>query len=234
MDTDQLSEIIAQVLKRMNIEDSIKEEKKKVLVIIEDIQNGLSNLEEHKQLLDGYDVSLLTFKNSTELGSTTNFERIFTIEDLPSSCDVWVKQFERVLVPNPSLKLVSKLAHVILDDKITEIIFSALQEKNQVLIGQALDGEKAINFTAGLRSEIQRLTDKLKDYGIQSLQTKKVTKNNYPITKDIVGKTRGVISLQDVACIEGNSNELSVSPETVITPLAMDYLREKKILIKKT
>lgn len=233
MDTAQLSEIIAQVLKRLNTADSEIIEKRKALVIFEDLQNGLSIPEDFKQFTEGYNVSLLTVKSNAGMITPEGIERILAIEDLSSNCNIWVRQFERVLVPSPSLRLVSRIAHIILDDKFTEIIFSALQEGRQVLMGQASDNEKAVNFTAQLKIEIQRLAGKLNDYGIEQLSAKKSLKNCSPMTKDIICKTGGVLSLNDVAGLAGNSNELSIGAGTVITPLAMDYIREKKISLNR-
>lgn len=232
MDKEQLSEIIAQVLNRMNIKDSQISEKKKALIIFEDLEKGLARLEDFKQLKEEYNISILTAKNVSDIVMPAGFEKTFFIEDLPSNCNEWVKQFERVLIPSPSLKIVSKLAHIILDDKFTELIFLALQEGKQVLIGQALD-EKAINFKAALRTEIQRLASKLKDYGIEQLSAVKSLENRNTVDRDIICKTKGVISLQDVTGMAGNSNELSIGVDTVITPLAMDYIRERKISLNR-
>ncbi|MHB8065565.1 MAG: hypothetical protein ACYDG2_23605 [Ruminiclostridium sp.] len=229
LDTEQLSEIIAQVLKKMNIEGNKITEKKKALVIFEDFQKEYASLEDLKQLKEEYNVSILTVKNASGIITPAGFEKTFVIEELPLECNLWIKQFERVLIPSPSLKIVSKLAHVIVDDKFIEIIFLALKERKQVLIGQALDNGKAMNFAAPLKNEIQRLADKLKDFGIEQLSAEKSLKNYSPVTNDFICKTRGLISLQDVINMVGNSNELSIVAGTVITPLAMDYIREKKI-----
>lgn len=232
MDKEQLSEIIAQVLTRMNINDSQISEKKKALIIFEDLEKGLARREDFKQIEEEYNISILTAKNISGVAAPGGFEKIFFIEDLPSDCNKWVKQFERVLIPSPSLKIVSKLAHVILDDKYTELVFAALQERKQVLIGQVIDGN-TVNFKAALRMEIQKLANKLKDYGIEQLSDMKLPEKHHTMERASICKTKGVISLRDVMDILENNNELSIGADTVVTPLAMDYIRERKISINR-
>ena len=233
MDTVQLSEIITQVINRMITAHNNIPGRSKALVIFEDLRNGLSIPEEIKQSSEGYDLSLLTFENAEGMVIPEGFERVFTIKDLSSNHNEWIKQFERVLIPYPSLKAISRIAHVILDDKFTEIIFSALQEGKQVLMGQNSEDYKLQNLAAPLRTEIQRLNGKLKDYGIGRLPSSSEGKKCPPPAKNIECKTRGVLSLQDVVRMAGNSNELSIGAGMVITPLAMDYIRDKKIFLNR-
>ena len=233
MDTVQISEIITQVINRMIAAHSNIPGRSKALVIFEDLRNGLSIPEEIKQSSEGYNLSLLTFENAEGMVIPEGLERVFTIRDLSSNHNEWIKQFERVLIPYPSLKAISRIAHVILDDKFTEIIFSALQEGKQVLMGQDSEDCKLQKLAAPLRTEIQRLNGKLKDYGIGRLPSSSEEKKCPPTAKNIECKTRGVLSLQDVVRMAGNSNELSIGAGMVITPLAMDYIRDKKIFLNR-
>jgi hypothetical protein len=226
LDTEQLSEIIAQVLKKLNMEGIKKDENNKVLVIIEDAQSSSSFISENELLAEAATFSILTDRYNSVKLKAVPAERVLILEELPRDINVWLRQFEKILLPNPTLKIISKLAHIIVDDSITEIIFDALQQGKPVFMGQLTD-ETDHKLTKALRAEIERLNNKLRDYGIQQLSN-----NNLQccsVQKNAVNKIKNVITLQDVTCIKDSENELSVSKNTLITPLAMDYLREKKI-----
>jgi ethanolamine utilization protein len=233
LDTQELSGIIAEVLKRINATDKSFAVKRKVLVILTDCRNELSILEEIKEYIDGYQVSLLTDGKNASLGAHEGFEGTFTVDGLASDFNEWIGQFEKVLIPSPSLKLVSNIAHVILNDRFAEVIFSALQEGKQVMIGQMPEDYKLQNLTAALKSEIQKLAAKLKGFGIEQMVPKRREVSNAPVIKDVPSGTKKVLSLQDVMSLTRGSDEISISGETVITPLAMDYIRDKKVSLKR-
>lgn len=229
MDTEQLTQIVTQVLKRMYPEEVQRQNKSRVLLILDDQKAQLSCLEPYKYLFEEYSVCLLTAKGTGETLQDVKFVETYTADSVPADISSWVRQFDRILVPCPSLKLISKLAHILLDDKISEVVFTALQENKQVMLGPLAD-EKTSNLTVVLKAEIKRLVDKLKGYGIKELTVNKATKNN--VTKSACG-TKEVISLRDVTDSVKNGGELCIRNGAIITPLAMDYIKERKIVIRR-
>ncbi|HEX2945223.1 MAG TPA: hypothetical protein VHT96_04635 [Clostridia bacterium] len=248
MDEQQLSAIIAEVLKRLNTGDSIKS-RNKALVIMPDF-NSFQALEDFQEHTCGFEADLLTRRENAGLAANKGFARVYAVEDLCADLNEWVGQFEKVLVPYPSLKMISEIAHIILEDRFTEVVFSSLQEGKSVLAGPTEDEHNFKNLSNALKCEIRKLTAKMKDFGIEQIPPKNRQDGDRPkacvaasqITQPgttlpqtgishqaRVGK---VISLQDAVALAKTSGEIRINKGTVVTPLAMDYFREKKISVK--
>jgi hypothetical protein len=178
LDEQKLSAIIAEVLKRLNTGDCYKS-RKKALVIMPDFSSfqALEDIQEH---ICGFEADLLTRRENAGLAAGKGFARVYAVEDLCTDLNEWVGQFEKVLVPCPSLKMISEIAHIILEDRFTEVVFSSLQEGKSVLAGSTEDEHKFKNLSNALKCEIRKLTAKMKDFGIEQIPANKRQDENRP------------------------------------------------------
>jgi ethanolamine utilization protein len=229
LDTDKIEYIVQMALKRLqsqNLHNS-----KKAIVILEGYIDELAVLEDIKQSLAEYKLTLLVMKPIAVPGTYEAFGDVLYAEKLNTETDKLIAGFDVVILPNPSLNSISKIAHIMLDGLIPELVFSALQEGKKVLINDILNNKKFQRLSVPLKQEAQNLMNKLTGYGI--------TKTDFCNTESSLQDTpkgeiisKRVLSLRDMEDANSKDTEIILNKDTLITPLAADYIKEKKINLR--
>ncbi len=229
MDSDKIEYIVQMATKR--IQSQSPHNMKKAIIILEGYLDELAVLEDIKVSLAEYKLTLLVIKPIAVAETYEAFGNVLYSKNLNTDTDRLIEEFDSVVLPNPSLNSISKIAHIILDGLIPELVFAALQQGKKVLINDTLNNKKINRLSIPLKQEAQNLVSKLIGYGI----TKTDFCNRESSSQDTsIGEIKPgrVLSLRDIEDANSKEAEIIIKRNTLITPLAADYIKEKKINLR--
>lgn len=126
-----------------------------------------------------------------------------------------------VVVLNPSLKLLSKIVNIIADDEGSTLIYEALISGKTILIPAHKNNSSLTALPAALQKKAEEFMERALGLGIRilDLTAKEETEcHRMLITENYI---KELVSCQ----------QLIVNKEALITPLAKDMIRNKKIQV---
>lgn len=136
-----------------------------------------------------------------------------------------LRRYERVETPSLSLPCLAKLANLIVDGPLGELVYFALAYGKPLFLPPAQENAALKALPAPLAGKAAAFTEILFEYGVQPLVRKaSCIQQNLRDCRLITERL-----LQEKNITQG---ELLVARGTVVTPLANDYLREKRVLLR--
>lgn len=132
-----------------------------------------------------------------------------------------VNSHAMVVVLNPSLKLLSKIVNVIADDEGSTLIYEALISGQTILIPSYENNVSLINLPAALQKKAEEFMEKAAELGIQILD----------LTKKEEAVCHRKLITEDYVKEFAADRQLTVEKDALITPLAKDMIRNKRIRI---
>ncbi len=135
--------------------------------------------------------------------------------------------YESIILYNPSLKLLSSIRHILLDSKVVEQLFKALKNNNEVKIIFSDQNTYMKGYAKPLQKEIDGLLKQIQAFGIQIIEMKN-NMCNKPNAKENQEQKK-LLTLEDVIELVKSNSPICLKGDILCTPLAMDYIREKKI-----
>lgn len=226
MDAGVMDYIVEMVLKKLQSDNVFMTEK--ALVVLEGNVEELSVLEDIKYGKN-YDLSLLVLQTAATHEVYEKYGKVIYIETLSVDIDKLLAEFCTVILPNPSLKTISRLAHIIIDGVLPELVFQALEQDKRILVNGFANNKRLQRLSSPLRSEAEQLMKKLAKYGIDELNTLP-HRYNAEFPKRQMNK---VLTLRDIEEVSAKGSELIIGSNAILTPLAADYIRENKIILKR-
>lgn len=136
--------------------------------------------------------------------------------------DVWLYQAGIFL--NPGLKTLSKLAHVIIDDRRMEVLYEFLVCEEPLFFPCIQDNPSLWGLPAGLRKKAGDILEELQEMGVQIIRTPAGGPKEVSQIRDLL------ITEEKVSGLSG-SQVLQIRKEAVLTPLAQDLIRIRKIQV---
>lgn len=125
---------------------------------------------------------------------------------------------------NPSLKTLSKLANLIIDDQITELIFDFLQKGSTVQMDAWTERQEFCQLPKGLQQKIAGLLSDLESFGITQ---KSFGTLEQQVAQVVEVPNKGIMSLEDLKiAIQNGQDPAKLEKNVRLTPLAIDYLQD--------
>ncbi len=226
MDAGTIEYIAQMVLQKL--QSSNNNGGRKALVILEGYIDELSVMEDIHTYYPNYDLTMLVLKSVALKETYESFGQVLYAESCGVDISNIIKSFETVILPAPSLNSISKIAHIIVDGEVPKLVFGALESGKQVLISDIKLNKKIMKLNDSLKVEAELLYNKLLGYGISKISLFE-EKSDSVREKDFFSKP--VLSVRDIENAKTEDFELIIDKDTIITPLAADYIREKKIKV---
>lgn len=138
-----------------------------------------------------------------------------------------LSNYESIILYNPSLKLLSSIKHILINSKMVEQIFKTLKNNNEVKIIFSNQETYMKGYAKPLQEEINGLFKQIQAFGIQIIEMKNNKCNNPNAKKN--QERKKLLTLEDVIELVKTDSTICLKRDILFTPLAMDYIREKKI-----
>lgn len=233
MHMEELSEIIAQtieeVLKKGRGQDVVPADKEKALIIVETGADIDRFFKERSELLIGYSVDIFIEGTIENTDMFKNYGRLIGIGEINGNKVNGRISYDMVVCPRISIKYISKIAHVIIDDPVTQVIFDVLSTGKKVYINNYKEDSAYGSMPEPLKKEISCLIDKITGFGIKIMNRELVKGQSVSIRPGC----RRIITLSDVIDSMHLTNELVMGDNDILTSLALDYVRDNGIKVRK-
>jgi hypothetical protein len=132
--------------------------------------------------------------------------------------------YDSVCLFNLSLPTLSKLAHLIIDDDITELVFAILQRGIEVTMDAWSDRHEFSNLAPGLRQKIAGLLRDVESYGVTQKSFATILRQESQLTEL---PKKGIMSLGDLKeALASGQDPDQLAKNSRLTPLAIDYLQD--------
>lgn len=167
----------------------------------------------------GIETDLVVWGPDKQSGGRTEYPGCRVKETLLPE-EIW--SYQAGIFLNPGLKTLSKLVHVIIDDKCMEVLYEFLAGEKSLFFPCPEENPSLVHLPEGLRRKAEEFLKEAEQMGVRIIhspckETKKIL-NPRLITEEAV---------EELA--EGQIIE--VRADVIITPLAQDLIRAKKIQI---
>lgn len=217
-----MKRIVSEVVERIIVRT---QPKRPCLWIIEDMpSNGYILDHAFRKFSKEFQIDIRLFSaevDSIDRGSLIPYGRVLTGSegDLKEALD-----YEIICLFNLSLKTLSKLAHLLIDDQVTELIFSFLQNGSPVIMDAWEDRHEFARMSGGIQKKISQLLKEIESYGV--MQTSFTI--GEPQKDRLTNMTKkGIMSLEDLKVVlKEGGNPQTILDNIRLTPLAIDYLHD--------
>lgn len=219
MDKAVLTEIVREVIKEL-------QNRKRLLVILEGHAEELYLLEDIRNYAGESSVTILSLSDMIKEKALERYGYVMTGDSL-SEHENWINEYDEILLPAPSLTTISRIAHIIIEGIVPQIVYSGIEKGKKILVGPLSQNKKLCNLPSGLRKETLQLYKKLRDFGIEEIEL------SIPQTINNIVDSKKILSLRDIELAEKEGSNLAIDENTIITPLASDYIRDKGLTLMK-
>lgn len=209
MDKANVSQIVMDVLQKSS---------SKTLVLLEDIINGGASFYQIKGLYPKEEVHIYCEKKIENLIETKKYGTVVTQEDIRFTFD----NYERIILLSPSLKLLSKVKNFIVNDFLTEILYEGLTDEKAIHMSEIEDNLAISMLPERLQKYAVNVVNEVNEIGIQFICQKE---NTHVLSNNII--TEQMIKSFDELDL------VVVNKQAVITPLALDMIKAKRIKLRR-
>ncbi len=236
MDNEKLVEIVsqavAQVLSGQSDIGRTGTYHKNALLILDGEGNSFCGSKLIENLASVYNLAILPVTCPSEAGRFEKYGEV--LDSLPALKQEWMGRFDAVIISDITITSVSKIAHVILDGIVPEIVYVALMAHKKVLADILPLKEQIERLPSALKDEMLGMINKIKRFGVNELDlagiSQKLPSENV-LERKAVGNMR-FFTLDDVKANVGKDGVLLMDARDKLTPLAWDYVKENSIVIK--
>jgi len=253
---EKIREIVLEVLKEYN--------KTRILVVVTGgIVNADVSIEQLKNLRGKHDLeySLLFTRSAAKVHDIEKISRELGAEsviiDGKEEINVrgLLKQFKAVVVAVLTRNTAAKVANLFLDNLTTQVIVDAQMLGIPVIAARDaadpfIKPWQDLGFIwmgMGLKDAYREILGKIEKYGIILCRASEI---NHELTKVLFGiqkeetlkhspekrvsVNKKVITREDLTVLAGTQSEIHIPEDSIITPLAADYIRENSIKILRS
>jgi hypothetical protein len=246
MDNQKLQSLVERIARELLKQ---KTARKKVLFIFCDSSAHESFFDQFILLKNNhieYDLLFLDGETSAWLGlhqiQSTGAEQVIAADEYAKAPIELPKEYDAIVIPEIDIDNAARACSGLKGSVKAEIIFAALVLQKPIIIGDDSSGIKrsdrrtlqAVELPLGLRRRFEKYKSELKDMGIHfSKQTELHEKIKSLFLSDEKQETAGfrdkVLTTDWLTKNQSESTTLIVKEGTIITPMAKDYMKEKKI-----
>lgn len=230
MDTERLTQIIVDVLKRHPAETSAAPNPgDKALVILDETCAEPARL---RALHDIWpDMQFVLLNGGCAQVPLQDFGEVLDANAVPVDLDPWMKGFTFSVLPEPSLRLIAGAAQLVADEAGARCLLSALSMNMPVYACTAAQNRNINSLPTAMRKEAEALWQKLLRFGVRERSFESAPGSP---AKEIANKAprREILTLDDVRRMIKEEGEVRIGLNTRLTSLAKDHLRDNKIPIQ--
>jgi hypothetical protein len=246
MDNQKLQNLVERIAREL-LEQ--KTARKKVLFIFCDSSAHESFCDQFidlKNNLIEYDLLFLDGETSAWLGlhqiQSTGAEQLIAADEYAKAPIELPKDYDAIVIPEIDIDNAARACSGLKGSVKAEIIFAALVLEKTIIIGEDTPGIKrsdrrtlkTLELPLALRKRFEKYKTELKEMGVifanQAELHEKIKSLFLPtVEQESVGFQDKVLTTNWLTKNQSKSTTLIVAEGTIITPLAKDYIKEKKI-----
>lgn len=213
----EIEQIVDIVIEKLQSNNSPK----RALWIVEGTPKNYYVLDHAWQYLkEEYLIELKVFPPQTDGGFSNSFAQYGTLVTNPCL------EYDLICLFNLSLVSLSRIANLMAEGELVELVMGYLQEGIPCLMDKWSDRHEFARMPLGIQNKSSLLLDELASYGIRQVSFSKPLYDKQETRETNLTSQGKIITLLELKEILEYNNPSDILETTRLTPLAIDYLRD--------